>query len=119
MKQNGKVRGARGVKTDARSTAAGILKAARRHGALGVVRQPGHGLHLGARPFCERDALHAVPHLAAAPKRWACPLQDRAMAAAAGRSGGAGATAGLMSWEDGELNLNLPGFCRHRDKVVG
>ena len=38
MKQNGKVRGARGVKTDARSTAAGILKAARRHGALGVVR---------------------------------------------------------------------------------
>ena len=46
MKQNGKVRGARGVKTDARSTAAGIPKAARRHGALGVVRQPGHGLHL-------------------------------------------------------------------------
>ena len=46
MKQNGKVRGARGVKTDARSTAAGILKAARRHGALGVVRQPGRGLHL-------------------------------------------------------------------------
>ena len=46
MKQNGKVRGARGVKTDARSTAAGILKAARRHGALGVVRQPGRGLQL-------------------------------------------------------------------------
>ena len=58
MKQNGKVRGARGVKTDARSTAAGILKAARRHGALGVVRQPAADCTL-ARGF-ERDPLHAA-----------------------------------------------------------
>ena len=74
MKQNGKVRGARGVKTDARSTAAGNLKAARRHGALGVVWQPGRAQHLGAWR-CERDPLHALPVsprlAAAAPNRCA------------------------------------------------
>ena len=40
--------------------------AARRHGALAVVRQPGRGLHLGRAALRERDALHAAPRLAAA-----------------------------------------------------
>ena len=35
--------------------------AARRHGALAVVRQPGRGLHLGRAALRERDALHAAP----------------------------------------------------------
>jgi len=65
MKQNGKVRGARGVKTDARSTAAGILKAARRHGALaGAAARPRTAPSSVA--LRERDALHAAPRLAAA-----------------------------------------------------
>ena len=73
---------------------------------------------LGARLFV--SVMHFAPLPVSPPARLtaACRLQDPAMAAA-GRSGGAGATAGLMSWEDGELNVNLPGFCRHRDKAVG
>jgi len=48
--------------------------AARRHGALAVVRQPGRGLHLGRAALRERDALHATPHLAAAPANRCVPV---------------------------------------------